>query len=168
MTAHATAGSLGISEDGAFRLHFDRHLDHPVEKVWNAITDPELRKVWLEGTRLDPHQGGTVVYDFGEEGTATGEVLSITAPTETAPTGELVHTWEWEGVPTSVVTWRLNADDGGTRLQLTDSELLREPAADFAVGWHIILDTAGLYLGGEDWWAAWDHYEEVAAHYAAT
>lgn len=168
MNAPAGAGTLGIGDDGAFRIHFDRTLRHPVIKVWQAITDPELRNIWLENTRIDMHPGGTVVYDFGDEGKATGEVLSTRPPAEADPSAELTHTWKWEGVPTSVVRWHLEpTDDGFTRLQLTHSELIREPAADFAVGWHAMLDTAERYLDGESWDDVWGQYEELAAHYCS-
>ncbi|WP_051298153.1 SRPBCC domain-containing protein [Brevibacterium album] len=166
-TAPKGAGTLGVSGDGVFRIHFDRHLAHPVEKVWTALTDDRTRAVWLDGVRIDARPGGTVAYDFGEEGTATGEVLSVHGPSADDPAAELVHTWQWEGVPDSVVTWRLEGGEGGTRLQLTHSELVREPARDFAVGWHIILDSADLHLSGGDPGAAWEAYEEVAGHYAA-
>lgn len=105
MTAPEGAGTLGVSETGVFRIHFDRTLGHPVAKVWSAITDACLREVWLAGTLIDARAGGAVRYDFGEEGAATGEVLSARAPREDDPSAELVHTWEWEGVPTSLVTW---------------------------------------------------------------
>lgn len=45
-------------------------------------------------------------------------------------------------------------------------EVLREPAADFAIGWHVILDTLDRYVGGESWDDVWDGYEALAGHYA--
>lgn len=167
MTTPTGAGTLDISDDGAFRIHFDRTLAHPPAKVWRAITDAELRAVWLEGVEIGTSRGDAVRYDFGEEGAATGEVLSVRPPSAEDPSAELVHTWRWEGVPTSVVTWRLEPTaDGGTRLQLTHAELVREPATDFAVGWHVILDTAERYLADRGWDDVWDRYEELATHYA--
>lgn len=162
------AGSLGISDDGAFQIHFDRTLRHPISKVWRAITDAETRAVWLAGTRIDKEIGGTVVYDFGEEGAATGEVVTRRAPSDNDPSAQLVHTWQWEGVPTSIVTWQLDAlDDGSTRLQLTHAELVREPATDFAIGWHVILDSAARHLDNRALDDVWDQYEQLAAYYSA-
>ncbi len=167
MTTPAGGGTLGISDDGAFRIQFDRILRHPVPRVWAAITDPERLTAWLPGTRIDPRVGGTVVYDFGDEGTATGEVLAVRAPGGDDPSAELVHTWQWEGVPTSTVRWRLDPVEGGTRLRLVHSELLREPAADFAMGWHLILDTLGHHADGTDADGSDEYYATIAALYGA-
>ncbi|WP_407320302.1 hypothetical protein UQW22_07570 [Isoptericola halotolerans] len=44
------------------------------------------------------------MFDFGEEGTATGEVTAVEEPSL------IEHTWVWDGVPDSVVRWELAAD----------------------------------------------------------
>lgn len=161
------AGTLGIGDDGTFRIHFDRTLRHPLEKVWAALTDPSKLSVWMPGCRIDPHVGGSAIYDFGEEGQATGEVLAIRPPGDDDPTAELEHSWCWEGLRDSVVTWRLEPVDQGTRLQLIHSEVLREPATEFAIGWHVILDTLDRYVEDRPWDDVWDGYDHLADHYSA-
>ncbi|MER7079768.1 hypothetical protein [Saccharopolyspora kobensis] len=47
------------------------------------------------------------------------------------------------------------AQDGGTHLVLVHSELVPEPAADFAVGWHVMVDAPGLGLDGARSETAW-------------
>ncbi|MFW5418069.1 SRPBCC family protein [Nocardiopsis sp. CNT-189] len=166
-TPPAGAGTLGIGDDGAFRIRFDRTLRHPVDAVWAALTDPDKLAVWMQGCRIDPRVGGKVRYDFGEEGAATGEVTALRPPGEDGGAAELEHTWFWDGQPPSVVTWRLERADSGTRLLLTHRELLREPAADFAVGWHVILDVLDRHCAGRLWDDVWDGYGPLAEHYAA-
>ena len=74
--------------------------------------------------------GETVVYDFGEEGRATGQV------THSDPPRALVHTWNWPGLPESFVTWKI----GEGNIRLTHEGLLGAEAVDYALGWHLILD----------------------------
>src|SRR5438093_12156364 len=52
------AGRLTFEGDFA-TLTFERTLRHPVEAVWEAITDPEHLAQWyLTQARLDPRRGG--------------------------------------------------------------------------------------------------------------
>ncbi|MEV1295805.1 SRPBCC domain-containing protein [Pseudonocardia sp. NPDC049635] len=159
------AGTLGIGEDGTFRIRFDRTLRHSLPKVWAALTDPSKLSVWMPGCRIDPHVGGTTVYDFGEEGRATGEVLAIRPPSEVDPSGELEHSWRWEGLPDSIVAWRLEPVEEGTRLLLIHREVVRDPAVEFAIGWHVILDTLDRYVEDHPWDDVWDDYDLLAEHY---
>lgn len=163
-------GTLGIGPDGAFRIRFERVLAHAPERVWAWITEPERLELWLPGCVIDPRVGGAVSFDFGDEGTATGVVSEAVPPGEQAAGGQgaLVHSWCWEGVPDSVVRWTLEAVPEGTRLTLVHSELLPEPAVDFATGWHVMLDALALAADGKPADDAWNAVGEVAELYAHT
>lgn len=154
------AGTLGIGDDGDFRIHFERELPHPPERVWAWLTEPDKLERWLPGCSIDPQIGGAVRFDFGEEGAATGEVIRV------EPYSLIEHTWKWEGVPTSHVAWELAPSAAGTRLTLTHREVLAEPATEFAIGWHVMLDALRLDLAGEPTDAAWAGMDAVAALYA--
>jgi hypothetical protein len=56
---HPTAdGHIEKSPGGSTTVRFDRRLRHPIERVWQALTDPEeLRRRWGD-TKLDPVEGG--------------------------------------------------------------------------------------------------------------
>lgn len=43
--------------DDRHTLRFERHLDHPVERVWRAITDPDELRHWF------PPAGEPTSYD---------------------------------------------------------------------------------------------------------
>ncbi|WP_062207341.1 SRPBCC domain-containing protein [Streptomyces sp. NBRC 109706] len=144
----AGAGTLGIGADGAFRIHFDRLLRHHPGRVWEALTTPAKLAVWLPGCAIDARIGGDVRFDFGDEGAATGTVLTLHPPTADGGAGELTHSWCWEGLPTSVVVWRLEPTAEGTRLLLTHRELTPEPANEFAIGWQLILDALADFCAG--------------------
>lgn len=158
-------GSLGIGERGDFRIHFDRELAHPVERVWSALTDPAKLSVWMQGCTIEASVGGRAYFDFGDEGAAHGSV-TVVLPPGPAGSAELRHTWNWNGLPESLVTWQLEPIPGGTRLTLTHGELVDAAAADFASGWHVILDTLGRHLGDRPLDDVWEDYPAISAHYA--
>lgn len=162
---HAARGTLGVGPDGSFQIQFVRELPQPPEKVWRWLTEPDRLARWLPGCQIPAQEGAAVHFDFGEEGAATGEVLSIASPDEGS--GHLEHTWVWEGVPTSVVTWRLEPFQTGTRLTLLHRELVEEPAREFALGWHMMLDSLQLDLEGHSTDSAWAAGEELAGIYLA-
>lgn len=39
-------------------LHFERRYPHPIEKVWDAITQPERLVAWLGEAEIEREQGG--------------------------------------------------------------------------------------------------------------
>lgn len=156
-------GTLGIGDDGTFRIQFVRRFPVTAERLWDWLTDDELLGRWLPGCRIEGRVGGEVFFDFGEEGAATGTVSEATPPT---PEGRLVHSWRWEGVPASRVTWELQPDGAGSRLILTHGEVLPEPARDFATGWHVMLDALTLAQAGDPTDAAWASMGNVAGLYA--
>ncbi|ASO19063.1 uncharacterized protein YndB with AHSA1/START domain [Actinoalloteichus hoggarensis] len=167
-TRHASRrGTLGVTEDGRFRVHLERRLPYTPALVWEWIADPGRLARWLPGSRIDATVGGEVRFDFGEEGTATGTVLEAVPP---GADGRLTHTWVWAGVPESTVRWTVTAGDAGEGSVLTvvHSEVLREPAADFAAGWHVMLDALELIMAGDPADAAWGAMEEIAGLYPSS
>lgn len=156
-------GTLGVGPDGSFQIQFVRELPHPPEKVWLWLVQPEMLERWLPGCRIEAHPGGAVRFDFGEEGSATGEVTSVAAP-DGGP-GLLEHTWVWEGVPASAVAWHLEPLAGGTRLILRHRDLVEEPAREFALGWHLMLDALRLDLDGRPTEPAWAAAGDLAGLY---
>lgn len=160
---YAARGTLGVGPDGSFQIQFVRELPHTPQKVWRWLTEPDRLERWLPGCRIGGREGAAVHFDFGEEGSATGEVRSVAVPDH--GTGHLEHTWVWEGVPTSVVTWQLEPLGGGTRLTLLHRELVEEPAREFALGWYMMLDSLQLDLDGRSTDSAWAAAEELAGNY---
>lgn len=159
---HERKGTLGIAEDGTFRLQFKRHFPISVAQTWRWIVESEKLQRWLPGCHIDASVGGKVLFDFGEEGQAGGLVTRLVAPGEEA---ELVHSWVWPGLPESVVRWTLTSRSKGTELVLVHSEVSREPAVEFAIGWHVMLDAFDLAVAGESPTQAWEQVEAIAAFY---
>ncbi|MDT0265239.1 SRPBCC family protein [Streptomyces sp. DSM 44915] len=161
------AGLLGLDEQGAFGVRFDRELRHPTTRVWAALTEPARLAGWLPGCLIEARVDGLVRFDFGPEGTATGRVRALRAPGSDLEAGTLEHSWRWDGVPESLVSWRLAPTGGGCRLTLTHREVPAAPARDFAVGWHLVLDVLTHTLAGTPADQVWADAERLGAHYAA-
>ena len=55
---------------GIYSIRFERSFQHPVKKVWDAITIPELLALWLSSnyketkTEIDLRLGGKVRMQF--------------------------------------------------------------------------------------------------------
>ncbi|MEJ8574566.1 SRPBCC domain-containing protein [Microbaculum marinum] len=101
-------------EPCADELVFESDLDAPPEKVWRAVTTPELRERWLTGTRTDPEPISTT----------PGEEVAFRLRDDAPPYLE----------STVVFQLRRGALGQGTRLtiihRLTDPRLVpRTPAA---------------------------------------
>lgn len=168
---------VGTSDDGAFRVSFRRDVPASIAQVWAALTDPEEMSTWLPGSDIEPEVDGRVRFDFGAEGQATGTVtsalpLNSAGPGDSSEMADLVeptdstamleHTWVWEGLPVSTVLWQFQSTGEHAQVVLTHSAIDPGAAVEFAVGWHLILDTLERYLGGPDSQAGSSSREEAS------
>jgi uncharacterized protein YndB with AHSA1/START domain len=96
---------------------------HPPEKVWHALTDPDLIGQWLMKNNFQPVVGHKFEFldrpkpGFKWDGTAYCEVLEV------MPYKKLSYSWKGgpkkgETTLDSVVTWTLTPKDQGTELLL--------------------------------------------------
>lgn len=132
-------GKIAKEEDG-YKVVFERMLNHPIEKVWNAITSPEELKFWFTDIAMDFRPGGTMTFRFRDkEGTESyGEIIAIEPPRR------FVWTWEHE-----LAVWELTAlDERTTRLVFTYSKLTEDYAINAPAGFHDLLDLLAERLDG--------------------
>ena len=121
-------------------------IDAPVEKVWRALTTPELIKTWFFGvdTESDWESGSSLVHRGEWQGKPyedRGEILKSDPPTL------LVHThWsDLSGLPDQPenyqeVTWALEEEGRKTKLTVTERNLPSEEAkAVSEQGWKAAL-----------------------------
>ena len=126
-------------------LIFERHLAHPVNVVWRAITNPsEITKWYLPNARIDARSGGKIEFYDGQ-GRVTGSVLVWDPP------NVLEHEWKVErpGFPEGeygIIRWELKSDGEETILRLTHRRLPAEIARAFAPGLHAMLDRLESFL----------------------
>jgi uncharacterized protein YndB with AHSA1/START domain len=134
-------GTLEQTEDGRARLRFTRELDHPIEKVWRAITEPEHLAHWfpttIEGERA---AGASLRFDFpqGQAPAFEGEMLAFEPPS--------LLELRWG---TDIVRLELQPSGDGTLLTLLDTLDERGKAARDGAGWHTCLDALAAHLRGE-------------------
>ena len=164
--------------DGRVTFRYERRLNHSVETVWRAITDPDAVAGWMStrpeidlrpgGSYATFHQGGQRVDDH---------VLRVEPPRLFA------HTF-WEEVnPSAIVTWELTPEGEGCRVVLThslDLADLENAAATVAAGdslltilsrnaagWHRLLDHLEARLDNrENVWSR-EAQQQLQERYAA-
>ncbi len=150
---HQRTGTISIDGNRA-TITFVRYLGHPIEKVWNAVTDPVQRAVWFGPTSIEPQVGGQI------ETTAEGPP----APVEVRQSKGIIRVWdppnvfEYEeesaNVGKTVVRFELKAEGETTVLRLINSGLNISDAGGYAPGWHAFLDRLESLLDDQqlpDW-----------------
>src|SRR5262245_13415467 len=162
-------GTLHPRDDGRFELRFERHLAHPIGKVWLAISDPHELPAWFPAAvDMDLTVGAKLRFELtpeaqqrhdipAEDMTSYGEVTAVDPPRL------LEYTWSGE-----VLRWELEPTVDGCRLRLTNVFDDRAMAADDGAGWHVALEALGIALDGRavDRRALFDRADEMTGTYA--
>lgn len=113
-----------------------RFFDHPIERVWRAVTEPEHLRTWFPSeVEIDLRPGGAIRFgDFtGDE--SGGRVIELEAPRWL--------TFSWGG---DELQFELHPEGSGTRFVLTHLFDDRPGAASFATGWEICLSALVAHL----------------------
>ena len=168
MTQHADQsdrsryGTVHERADG-YQLRFERHLRHPVEKVWAALTDPAQLAQWLAPGEIELTLGGRVYLAFTD-----GDSVIDGRVTAFAPPRLLEFTWTDKGNDLGFVRWELTAEDGGTHLVLTHTvpEAARGFGLPMLAGWHTLLEKLAALLDGQPVPPLPDRWQEFHDHYA--
>jgi uncharacterized protein YndB with AHSA1/START domain len=140
-----------VTEAGSVR--FERLLPAPVERVWDYLTDSELRRKWFAGGDMDLQQGGALTLVFRNSELSPGDeevpekyrkyegFESRGEVVRAEPPHRLVWAWfEEEGPPTEV-SWELEPRGDQTLMTLTHRRLANRGAmVNVSGGWHLHLD----------------------------
>ena len=166
---NAADGTLQTLDDGRARIRFERRLDHPVDRVWAALTEPgRMRQWWAAADELDLREGGRFTLrwlnsdEHGNVAIARGTVSAIEPP----------HLLELDSDIHGVMRWELQPEGDVTALTFTSTlNLPDEYRNKVLAGWHAHLDFLDDALDGhpiEDWdnwpidrWQA--HHDRYAA-----
>lgn len=160
MTAERTGTYLTL-DDGRPAVRFSRTYDHPVERVWRFVTDPDELAHWFPTrVELELTPGSTIRFtgDPVQEDT-TGTVLAVDAPRHLS--------FSWGGDELRFDLAQL--DDKRTRFTLTNVLSERNTAARNGAGWEVCLAAldaqaedrpydgphAGLTPGWQEYYAAY-------------
>ncbi|HTJ13420.1 MAG TPA: SRPBCC family protein [Dinghuibacter sp.] len=147
-------GSI-LRQGDAYTLRFERHLPHPVKRVWTALTEPEYLAKWMAPATVDLQPGGVFILDFAHD----PKVMEgkITRVREYAL---LEYTWGGDVGPRSLVTWELLPQGPEACLLVLTHSKLTEDVQGFGAGWHTHIDLMAEVLDGtrdeftwdDDWW----------------
>src|ERR1700679_3006180 len=88
----------------------EREKPHPPEKIWRALTQPELIADWLMKNDFNPVVGHS--FNFRADWGAVDCQVQAVEPNKT-----LAYTWGAFGLE-SVVTWTLTPTSTGTHLRM--------------------------------------------------
>ncbi len=134
-------GTFVTLDDGRPAVRFTREYDHPVDRVWQFVTDPDELAHWFPSrAEIDLRPGGTVSFsgDPALEDT-TGRVIAVDAPRH------LSFTWEDDELHFDLE----EPTDERTRFTLTNVLGTENTAARNSAGWDVCLAALDARARGE-------------------
>jgi uncharacterized protein YndB with AHSA1/START domain len=156
-------GTIETLDDGRYVLRYERQLRHPVEKVWEALTDPAEIEAWWARAQLELAEGGRARFEWlNGDAVADGRITRLEAP----------RAIEFDTDIHGRLLWELEPAGDGTRLTLTvTAELPDEHLASVRAGWHVHIDFLEDALDGRPVdWPNWprDRFDVHHRHYEAS
>jgi uncharacterized protein YndB with AHSA1/START domain len=95
-----------MSEPGVISM--SEHINHPLAKVWRALTDPELQAKWWAAGDVKPVVGHKFELDMGPWGMQPCVVIAV----------EVEKLLKYSFALDTTITWTLEPEGTGTRLHL--------------------------------------------------
>jgi uncharacterized protein YndB with AHSA1/START domain len=126
---------------------YQMYINSPQEKVWEAITTPEIVATYFRGAQVDgTYEPGTQIRTASADGSQEWGNNTVL---EADPPRRLVHTWrslydaDLAAEPESRVTWEIEGLSGGySRLTLIHDKLDASPKTAASVtGWTYYLSS---------------------------
>jgi uncharacterized protein YndB with AHSA1/START domain len=158
-------GTVERTDDGRYVIDFERRLDHPVERVWAALTRPDELIAWWGDADVELSEGGHFNVRWlntDDEGNGAEMHATIT---------KLVHEQllVLDGDMHGRLRWELTPDGDGTLLSFRSTvELEPEFLTKVPAGWHFHMDALAEHLeGGSSDLAGLDGWEPIHAAYEA-
>jgi len=158
-------------EEDLMEKVFEIYIKTTPERLWEAITDPELRARYSFGVRVnsDWRTGSNYqsVHPNGPTEIAEGENLEVDPPRRLVQSFTALWSDEVKSEGTSRVTWEIEPVGDSCRLTVTHDQLREGASDELYGGWPMILSglktlletgenltTPGSLLYAEDWSAA--------------
>ena len=124
-------------------LSLDFQFKSPIDKVWNALTNPDILAQWVMENNFQPIVGYRCQFHNEAIGLiVNSEVLVVDEPYR------LSYTWIGGPIDT-VVTWTLKQEDGITYLHLEQTGFKKEGQAfnGAKYGWTYKIEELNKLLG---------------------
>lgn len=131
-------------------LHLERTFSHPVDRVWQAITDRDALASWLFTCDFRAEIGHSFTFRTTPPEGSSWRGWTDISVLELEPPTRMV--WGWESAeidePTRVI-FELTAIDGGTRLKLSHvGDSTADDIDSVSHGWPVKLDALVAHLAG--------------------
>jgi uncharacterized protein YndB with AHSA1/START domain len=144
-----------VRHDGRDAVRFERTYAHPIERVWQSVSDPDELVAWFPSkVSIEPRVGGTIAFS-GDPNLAdqTGQVLAYDPP------HRLAFTWGPDELHLELTA----VDDQHCRLVLINVLGDRSAASRNAAGWSLCLaalqaNLDATAIDGTSWRAYYDAY----------
>ena len=160
-------------------VRIERLLPASVERVWDYLTDPQKRRLWLASGPMQLSGNGNVELIFrnseltqnddpppAKYAREAGEVRAAGRILECEPPHLLAFTWAGTGDDASRVRFELTARGDQTHLLVTHSRLgTREALLSVAGGWHTHLDILIDRIEGREPDGFWRTHTRLEAEY---
>jgi uncharacterized protein YndB with AHSA1/START domain/DNA-binding transcriptional ArsR family regulator len=122
---------------------FEIYIKTTPERLWEAITDPDLRQQYSFGVRVTSDWAPGSRYEFSTpDGTSIlgeGENLEVDPPLRLVQTFRALWSDEVKREGQSKVTWEIEPVGDSCRLIVTHSELREDAHGELYGGWPMIL-----------------------------
>jgi uncharacterized protein YndB with AHSA1/START domain len=130
-----------ISGRGAMTV-FETYIKTTPERLWEAITDPELRAKYSFGVRTDSDWTPGSPYKASVPGVidiADGENLEVDPPRRLVQSFRALWSDDVKRAGTSRVTWEIEPVGSSCRLRVTHDQLADDANSELYGGWPMIL-----------------------------
>jgi uncharacterized protein YndB with AHSA1/START domain len=171
VTELALQDDYGVLNEDA-TLTIKRLLPGPIDRLWDYLTQGDLRRQWLAAGEMTGGQGtsfelvwrndeltmpsGNKPEGFGDEHRLTSEI------TDWEPPRRLGFTWG----NTGGVTFELEPIGDAVMLTLTHRRIAeRSSQLNISAGWHAHLDVLTARIAGEAPEPFWDHWVGLKSEY---
>ncbi len=153
-------------------LKIQRLLPGPLERVWDYLTDSDLRRQWLAAGPMQLKVGAPFEFVWRNDELSTGparrpagfpeEQRMKSRVTEVDPPRKLSFTWEDSGD----VTFELERQGGEVLLTITHRRLPdRGTLTKVAAGWHTHLDVLAARAAGREAEPFWERWSRLRTEY---
>ena len=128
--------------DGRAMAVFEIYIKTTPERLWEAITDPELRSKYSFGVRVESDWAPGSTYSSGVPGAveiAAGENVEVDPPRRLVQTFQALWSEDVKGEGTSRVTWEIEPVGSSCRLAVIHDQLPEGANSELFGGWPMIL-----------------------------
>lgn len=161
-------------------VRIERLLPGPIQRIWDHLTEPDLRGRWLAAGNIEPRVGGRVELIFNNSRLTAdddpppakyaqyaNETRMVGNITEYDPPRVLAYTWGEDADTDSHVRFELSEHGDQVRLIVTHSRIgSREGMLSISSGWHTHLEILRARVAGRTPEGFWRMHTRLEREYA--